>query len=579
MFHRVTQRKNELHGGYKPVKFKVRCNLFKGVVLVILAFCLNFSLWGQDQDPNWDEDGAIQDAEVVIEKDRQITLEKANRGYEKVSPLPLQADTVPQSYSFSPIHYTATPFTPRIRINRIKEEPLPKLYGNYVKGGLGNYGTTYLEGFFSNKRSETHALGAHFKSLNSSRGPVDKDNSGSSEFELGVNGNYFTDVLSFKGSAEYRRDKLYYYGYTPGLEVDKDSIKQVYSVVEIGVGMEDRHKGEGVDYTLDIGYTSLGDEFDSKEHQGAFNFLANYQFRDALGFSLQSDLYLGKRTIGNRSQNRNFFRVRPMIHTWISGFKLEAGINMVYENDSIENADKLHIVPMAKASLDLTDKIMVYAGIAGDVEYRSLESYVEENPYLGSEVALSHNIKTFELSGGLQGSFWDNVSIHTGISIGTYRNLAFFAGSATDSTRFEILYDTDNPTLVRFFGELGYSKSDKLVVNFRTDLYGYSTQELSEAWGRPTYKFKLSGSYNLYHKLIFGTSITAMGGIKALNQQSGHRENLDAVFDLNLSVDYLFSKKFSAFAIGKNIISKEYELYQNYPSRGFTAIAGITYSF
>jgi outer membrane receptor protein involved in Fe transport len=79
--------------------------------------------------------------------------------------------------------------------------------------------------------------------------------------------------------------------------------------------------------------------------------------------------------------------------------------------------------------------------------------------------------------------------------------------------------------------------------------------------------------------LVLGTSLTVQGGIKALNQQSGHQETLDGIFDLNLSADYMFSRRFSAFVIGKNIFSKEYELYLNYPSRGFTAIAGITYSF
>ncbi len=552
--------------------------IIKTITLLILLSGVGTALMAQDER-EWDEDGAIQDAEVVIEKERQITLEKANRGYEKVGPLPVEVDANPQSYSFDPIHYSATPFTPRIRINRIKEEPLPKLYGNYVKGGIGNYGTTYLEGFFNNKRSETHSLGAKIKSLNSSRGPVDKGNSGNSEFDLEFNGNYFTDEVTFSGAVEYQRDKLFYYGYSPGLEVDRDSIKQVYNIMEIAAGMEDRRKNQGVDFTLNMGFTSLGDNYDGKENQGAFNFTGDYQLFENLGFSLQSDLYLGKHSIGNDTRDRSFFRVRPMIKTNISRFMLEAGLNIVSENDTIENGDKLHIAPVAKASLDLTDKIQVYAGISGDVEYRSLQSYIEENPYLGTEVALSHNIKAFELSGGLQGSLGDDLNFHTGLSIGTYRNLAFFANSAADSTRFDILYDTGKPTLVQFFGELSYTREDKLEVNLRADLYGYDTKSVSEPWGRPTYRFKVSGSYNVYDKLIFGTSITALGGINSLNQQSGNRRKLDGVFDVNLSADYLFSRRFSAFVIGKNIVSKEYELYLNYPSRGFTAIAGITYSF
>ena len=531
------------------------------------------------QNDPWNEDGVIQDAEVIIEKERHITLENANRGYEKVSPLPVHLNKEPQTYSFDPINYTATPFTPNIRVNRIKEQPLPKLYGNYVKGGVGNYGTTYLEGYFNNKRSETHMIGGYIKSHSSSRGPVDKGNSATSNFSLGFDGSYFTESLTFKGAADYQREKLFYYGYTPGTEVDRDTIKQIFSGIEITLGMEDRKKNEGIDFSLDGKFTSLGDNFNTNENQGAFNFLSSYVVNDQLEFKLQSDLYLTKRSIQGSKQNRNFFRVRPSIYTKISNFNIELGVNVVYENDTIQNANKVHVAPVAIASINLSDHVSFYAGISGDVDYRSLKSYIEENPYLGSSVTLSHNIKTFEVIGGLKGNLWDNLIFHTGLSIGSYDNLAFYATSSADSTRYDILYDLDNPSVVHFFGELGYSKAENLVLNFRGDIYGYDTKSLKEPWGRPTYSIKISGSYNLYGKLILGTNITAMGGVKALNQQSGSRHNLDAIFDINLSADYLFSPRFSAFIIGKNLISQKYQQYLNYPSRGFTAIGGITYSF
>ena len=255
------------------------------------------------------------------------------------------------------------------------------------------------------------------------------------------------------------------------------------------------------------------------------------------------------------------------------------GLNVVYENDTIKNADKVHVAPVATASVNLTDEIIAYAGIAGDVDYRSWESYVDENPYLGSEVALSHNIKTFEVHGGLKGNLWETLNFHTGLSIGTYDNLAFFANNANDSTVFDILYDTDNPTLVHFFAELGYSSGEKLVLNLRGDAFGYSTKSVSQPWGRPTYSLKASGSYNIYEKIVLGSSLTAMGGIRGLNQQSMTQQKLDAIFDFNLSVDYLFSPRFSAFVVGKNLFSQEYEQFLNYPSRGISVVAGITYSF
>ena len=108
--------------------------------LVILSV---LSIQLQAQDDNWDEEGEIEDAEVVIEKDRQIELPPASRSYEKVAPLPLQIDRSEQSYNYERVPFQSTQFAPNIRVLTIKEQPLPKLYGNYIKAGIGNFGTAY----------------------------------------------------------------------------------------------------------------------------------------------------------------------------------------------------------------------------------------------------------------------------------------------------------------------------------------------------------------------------------------------------------------------------------------------------
>jgi hypothetical protein len=234
---------------------------------------------------------------------------------------------------------------------------------------------------------------------------------------------------------------------------------------------------------------------------------------------------------------------------------------------------------VAKASYNISDNVVLYAAVTGDVQYRSWQSYVKENPFLGQELALSHNIKQLEFSGGLKGKIWESINFNTGLNIAAYENLAFYANSASDSSRLTILYDTEGPALVHLFGEIGYSKAQEFIINLRGDLFGYDTEGVAEPWGRHTYSIGINGSYNLYQKLIVGGSITALGGIKGINLQSGTTRDLDTIFDVNVKVDYLFSPRFSAFLMGKNLVSQNYERYLNYPVRGLTAIGGITYSF
>ncbi len=550
---------------------------FIGFIVMMLMWASAVNVQAQQDD--WEEDGEIQDAEVVIEKDRQITLPPASRSYEKVAPLPLEIDRSNQSYKFDRIDYQTTAFTPNIRVLTIKDQPLPKLYGNYLKAGIGNFGTSYLEGYFNNKRSDTYVIGAKIKSLASSRGPVDKDNSAASDLSLGFDGSYFTEGVIFNGKAEYERIKRFFYGYTPGSEVDRDTLKQVFNKVLISLGLEDSNKNQDLDYSLQGYYISLEDRFDSSEDEGSFNFAGSYQFNDKVKFAVISDLYLTKYSHFGSSINRNLFRLTPTVITNLDVFKVELGINLVYENDTIANADKVHISPVAKASYNVTDNLVFYAGLTGDVNYRSWRSYTKENPWLAPGVALSHNIKKIALNAGIKGELWDDINFNTGFDIGAYDNLAFFANNAQDSTKFDILYDRDNPAIIHFFAELGYSKAQRFIINLKGEWFGYDTEEVAEAWGRPTYSIGVSGAYNLYQKFILGGGITAMGGIKGLNQQSGTVRSLDSMFDVNIKVDYLFSPRFSAFLIGKNMVSQNYERYLNYPAKSISVIGGITYSF
>ena len=54
---------------------------------------------------------------------------------------------------------------------------------------------------------------------------------------------------------------------------------------------------------------------------------------------------------------------------------------------------------------------------------------------------------------------------------------------------------------------------------------------------------------------------------------------LDPLFDMNLGVEYFFSKRWTAFARFYNLANSRYAIYNEYYQQGFTVIAGVTYKF
>src|SRR5690606_6704646 len=102
--------------------------MFKFSFIFSVVLLLSNVVFGQE----WDENGAeIEDARVVIEKDRKIELPTASRSYEKVPPLPGAVKERVLDYEFKDYSYALKPLDPKIRVLTVQEEKLSKFYGNY----------------------------------------------------------------------------------------------------------------------------------------------------------------------------------------------------------------------------------------------------------------------------------------------------------------------------------------------------------------------------------------------------------------------------------------------------------------
>lgn len=529
------------------------------------------------QDP-WEEDGEIEDAEIIIEKDQKIELPPASRNFEKVPPPPVAPAESEQQFQFKNFNYQLSDIEPQIRVLTIKDDELAKLYGNFVKVGFGNYITPYFEGFFNNKRNDRYSYGAHIKHLSSRNGPVDKINSGTSENHINLMGKYFTPSIGFDGALSYERDMYHFYGYNDELLTpDSEEIRQIYHTMGARLTMENINP-DAFDYKLNATYSNINDYYNASEGIAGLNLDSRFSVAGAFGIRLRSDLYLMNRKEGT-SLSRNLFRLKPNFEIQIDQFDVEFGLNFVYENDTIANFDKLHMYPFAKASFDLTEDINVYAAVDGDIQRNTLHSFAEENPFIVSRIDIFNTNKTLELSGGIKGKLLQNISFHAGLSAANYKNMYFFVNSLADSTRFDVVYDQNDTELFNFFVETGYTKEDIFRLVARADFYGYSTTSVEEAWHKPTFKLGILGTYTLYDKIRFNADMNILGGIKAREIGTGEAIALDQIVDLSLKADYLFSNRFSAFLSVNNILNNNYERYLNYPSRGLMGMVGATYAF
>jgi hypothetical protein len=362
--------------------------------------------------------------------------------------------------------------------------------------------------------------------------------------------------------------------------VTRKDIRQIYNSFNATAGLESNDLKNGF-YDISLGFNYIGDNYNASETQIINSLNFNFNGDEALKFGLSSDVLITKYNFGEEGLNRNLIRAQPYAIYSIDNLRVKAGLNFVYENDTINKPDapKLHYYPVIRADYKVGSGFNVYAGIDGDIKMNTLQSFANENIFLNPGSAILNTNNIFNTFAGFKGRVSNLISLGGGLNYGNFRNMHFFVNGEQDSTKFDVIYSDGSASLLNVHGEIGFNKSDIFRSVFRADYFKYNIENQAKAWHRPEYKISFLNTYNLADKIFFGADLYWLGGINGLNLQSGNTARLKDIIDLNLKVDYVISQKFSAFLSANNLLAQKYQRYWNYPSRSILLMAGLTYSF
>ena len=548
---------------------------------ILLSLLLFISpLLSTAQDDKWGKEGEIEKVEIVIQKERQITLPKANRNFEKVPPRPAEPIKPEITYSFKEVSFTILDFNPAIRPFKLKAEPIAKLYGNYLSAGFGNYASPYLDGYATTKRDKNKFYGAKLFHHSFGSGPVDGGNSASGSTELKVFGKAFTQSVAVGGFLGFENRSANFYGTLPGV-FKGDASHQSYSVFNIGGDVGNSTKVD-FNYNLKGGFSYLKDAKNSTENEVNFNFTSGYKIDEERKVIIDADYYLMARKFASQdSPIRHIFKIKPSYQfSPIDNLILTIGFNTAFDNDTLGTAKTFRFYPHVAARYELSEGVQVYGTVTGDLDKVSLHSLSRENMWLNQNVGLNNTNRTIEILGGLKGKLSSKLAYHVGLSIANLKNFYFYANNPTAPEKLDVVYDQGNVKRTNLFAEVGYSSAQAIKLLLRADYFGYSTDKVPEAWHRPTYRIGFTSSYNLYNKLLFDVDFIAQGGMKALVPVFTYKtEEIGTAVDLNVKGSYLVSNQFSVFVKCSNILNNNYQVYLYYPVRGFQAMAGISFSF
>lgn len=540
--------------------------------------------FAQQQPWESETDADIGNEEVVIVKERENELPPANRSYQRVPPQEISPQKENLQYNFSEYRLQLKPIDPTVRVLTIKSDPPAPYYNRYVKAGLGNYFSTYLDGWISSERNPSYLYSLHLNHRGAARGPVDKGNSGYSENRIEGKASFFSKNATLDGNIYGERNRYNFYGYNEEvLDPDKSELKQTFNMLGANLKL---YNTETEKFGIGAGaaFEHTSSTSDVSENLGLFDGNIRYELSDVLGIRLNTDFLMSRYEDVN-SLGRNLFRLSPAFRFEFEPIKLIAGFNIAYENDTASNADQMHFYPKAEVHINPAESVDAMLGFEGNmlpVTYRSL---VRENPFLNEQTALLHTNKTFDFYGSIKGRVLGNLGFLAGFSAANYKNMYFFVNGdqnelSPDSTRFDVIYDTGNTAVVNVYGELSFTSTNRFQTSLRADYFGYDTDKVAAAWHKPSFKLEWIGNYNLYDKVLFTADAYMLAGITAREIGTVNQEvNLDPVVNLGLGVEYLFSRQASAFLKFDNLLNQEFQRFYNYPSRRLVVTIGGSYAF
>ena len=535
--------------------------------------------------------GTLGNEEITITKEKQVSISKANRVFERIPPVEKPAKKVNVEYELfelkptgiQEIDFKPSVLDPNITTEKDNER---KGFGNYLELGAGNFGRLFGELHINSPQNQDFIYGLHVLQNSLRRGPVQNENSGLNITKVDVDGKYHSGSFKLTANAGYLRQNYYFYGYdTTFVRYEKEDIRQRLDIVNFNVSLENTKPRAVVDYKLTTGISSLSDFYEAQELDWGTKFTSYFPIlKDKVTAVLDAEAYLTQRTDNyevSPTRKRNLFRVSPFINVDLARFNARIGYKAVNEFDEFKAVNSTLGFPSVTLTYKTPQLLYFFAGYDGDILRNTLHKFYTENPFIKSQVNLENTIKNAEYFVGSRGELTTGLKYNCKASYGQYSNLYYY--NIYDSfdgpvgvRRFEVYYDNLEKTdFVQVSGELNYQAADFWQTNVKADYFYFETKRFARPYHRPSFEGRLGNIFNVSDKIVATLDTYVLGKTVGLDPFIGQDVDIPTIVDVNTEITYLFSRQFAAFVKLNNLVGNNYQRYLYYPQLGLNFVTGI----
>jgi hypothetical protein len=562
-------------------------------ILIISAFFTSTYSYAQVKG------GAIEDAEITVEKDRKVIMPDVVKPKERPIQVKPNVSDENKQVVFDIAERKVTVAPPKFVLNAQEYEPKDttiEVFENFLKVGAGNYGRLYLEGLLNTPSSNLGALGLNFKHNAAPYGPVSGKSSGHNVSEIGLNGKYVAGLFKLDGGLSFDRNDYYFYGRKDIATVDRNNIRQTVNKFGMKLGLENANKDASLDYSLHTGINFLKDRLEAREVEWITNFNFTLPVTENFYALVNTDAFITQRS-DSVSNNRNLMKVRPTFIWKNETIAVTFGMNVANEKDyQVDDVNKIKkdinrtkAFPLINIDYFIANGIYAFAGYNGDINRNSLTTLLAENQWLKRKVNLLNTEKSMDVYAGAKGEV-EGVNYDIKLSYAKYKDFYVFNNTPetpnnflktakVDTSKFDVLYDNGTLKNFKLNTNVYYKFNEIWRSSLKLEANTYSPEKLKKVYHLPNFQTTWSNTLAFKNKLFIGTDIYYLSKMKSYNSNTDKEVSLKAILDLNAKMNYQFSNHLSGFVYLNNLLGKSYQRYTNYPQQSLNFLVGLSFGF
>jgi hypothetical protein len=473
---------------------------------------------------------------------------------------------------------------------------LPKLKNNYTRLGYGNYNTPLFETYIASTRNKNLQAGLFIKHL-SSNPSSDRTFSNNTAY---VYGKRFLGKGILSADVYYYRNVVNLYGFDrEGTSVSKDDIKNEFESIDAKVSYQNILKDTSkLSYKLEGAFSNF--TANSKDLANENNFAVNGVFDKRINGN-PLDIKLGVNLINTISPsiasfaiaqipateyNRTFVDINPRYRLNMDALYINLGFNSTFFGDS--NGTKFYFFPVAEAGYGIIkNSLTTYIGITGNLQRNTYRGIATENAFIrtiGNSNTIANQylntVNKFELYGGFKGIISPQTSFVINASLSNMQNMLFYVGDSAKLNSQMAYYDKGNSSVFNVRTELNHEFGNQFMFGFVMNYYSYSLS-IPAPYSLPTFTTQWNIGYNMGEKFLWKAQAYTMNKRESgvLLSNGIQQETLKGFVDVNLGLDYRYTKNISLFVNLNNITNNQYERWINLPVYGFNVLGGLTVTF